>query len=36
MKMEQPMMASVSGVVKSISAEIGVTISAGTLLLELE
>jgi acetyl-CoA/propionyl-CoA carboxylase biotin carboxyl carrier protein len=36
MKMEQPMMASVSGVVKSISAETGVTISAGTLLLELE
>ncbi len=36
MKMEQPMMANVSGVVKSISAEVGVTISAGTLLLELE
>jgi acetyl-CoA/propionyl-CoA carboxylase, biotin carboxylase, biotin carboxyl carrier protein len=36
MKMEQPMTAHVSGVVKSISAEIGVTIAAGTLLLELE
>jgi acetyl-CoA/propionyl-CoA carboxylase biotin carboxyl carrier protein len=36
MKMEQPMSANKSGVVKSISAEIGVTIAAGTVLLELE
>jgi acetyl-CoA/propionyl-CoA carboxylase biotin carboxyl carrier protein len=36
MKMEQPMAAHMSGVVKSISAEIGVTIAAGTVLLELE
>ncbi|MFM1973390.1 MAG: hypothetical protein RLZZ345_474 [Actinomycetota bacterium] len=36
MKMEQPMSAHKSGVVKSISAEIGVTIAAGTVLLELE
>jgi acetyl-CoA/propionyl-CoA carboxylase biotin carboxyl carrier protein len=36
MKMEQPMAAKKSGVVKSISAEIGVTIPAGTVLLELE
>ena len=36
MKMEQPMLANKSGVVKSISAEIGVTIAAGTVLLELE
>jgi biotin carboxyl carrier protein len=30
------MAAHMSGVVKSISAEIGVTIAAGTVLLELE
>jgi acetyl-CoA/propionyl-CoA carboxylase biotin carboxyl carrier protein len=36
MKMEQPMSAPTSGVVKSISAEVGVTIAAGTVLLELE
>ena len=36
MKMEQPMAAKKSGVVKSILAEVGVTIPAGTVLLELE
>jgi acetyl-CoA/propionyl-CoA carboxylase biotin carboxyl carrier protein len=36
MKMEQPMTAHKSGVVKSITAEIGVTVAAGTVLLELE
>ncbi len=36
MKMEQPMSAHKSGVVKSISAEVGVTVPAGTVLLELE
>ena len=36
MKMEQPMTAHKSGVVKSISAEIGVTVPSGTVLLELE
>lgn len=36
MKMEQPMTAHMNGIVKSISAEIGVTIAAGTVLLELE
>jgi biotin carboxyl carrier protein len=34
--MEQPMAAKKSGVVKSILAEVGVTIPAGTVLLELE
>jgi acetyl-CoA/propionyl-CoA carboxylase biotin carboxyl carrier protein len=36
MKMEQPMSAHKAGVVKSISAEVGVTVPAGTVLLELE
>ena len=36
MKMEQPMNAHKGGVVKSISAEVGVTVPAGTVLLELE
>jgi acetyl-CoA/propionyl-CoA carboxylase biotin carboxyl carrier protein len=36
MKMEQPMSAHKGGVVKSISAEVGVTVPAGTVLLELE
>ncbi len=36
MKMEQPMSAHKSGVVTSISAEVGVTVPAGTVLLELE
>ena len=36
MKMEQPMTAHKAGVVKSISAEVGVTVPAGTVLLELE
>ena len=36
MKMEQPMNAHKSGTVKSISAEVGVTVPAGTVLLEIE
>ncbi|MEY4491769.1 MAG: hypothetical protein RL085_180 [Actinomycetota bacterium] len=36
MKMEQPMSAHKAGIVKSISAEVGVTVPAGTVLLELE
>ncbi len=36
MKMEQPMSAHKAGVVKSIAAEVGVTVPAGTVLLELE
>lgn len=36
MKMEQPMSAHKAGVIKSISAEVGVTVPAGTVLLELE
>ncbi len=36
MKMEQPMNAHKSGTVKAISAEVGVTVPAGTVLLEIE
>ncbi len=36
MKMEQPMNAHKSGTIKSISAEVGVTVPAGTVLLEIE
>ncbi|MEY4988977.1 MAG: hypothetical protein RI933_610 [Actinomycetota bacterium] len=36
MKMEQPMTAHKSGVIKSIGAEVGATVSAGTLLVEIE
>ena len=36
MKMEQPMNAHKSGTVKSITAEVGVTVPAGTVLLEIE
>jgi len=36
MKMEQPMNAHKSGTVKSISAEVGTTVPAGTVLLEIE
>jgi len=36
MKMEQPMTAHKAGVIKSISAEVGTTVPAGTVLLELE
>ncbi len=36
MKMEQPMTAHKSGVVRAITAEVGVTVAAGTVLLELE
>ncbi|MFM2321072.1 MAG: hypothetical protein RL612_219 [Actinomycetota bacterium] len=36
MKMEQPMNAHKSGTVKSISAGVGVTVPAGTVLLEIE
>lgn len=36
MKMEQPMMAHKAGVIKTIGAEVGSTVSAGTLLVEIE
>jgi acetyl-CoA/propionyl-CoA carboxylase biotin carboxyl carrier protein len=36
MKMEQPMNAHKSGTVKAISAEVGLTVPAGTVLLEIE
>ena len=36
MKMEQPMNAHKSGTIKSISAEVGSTVPAGTVLLEIE
>lgn len=35
MKMEQPLMAHKSGIVKGITAEIGVTVTNGTVLLEI-
>ena len=36
MKMEQPMNAHKTGIIKSISAVVGETIPAGTVLLEFE
>ena len=36
MKMEQPLTAHKAGKVTGISAEIGVTVSTGTVLLEIE
>ncbi|MEN9752593.1 MAG: hypothetical protein RL670_284, partial [Actinomycetota bacterium] len=36
MKMEQPMNAHKSGTIKSISAAVGETVPAGTVLLEIE
>jgi acetyl-CoA/propionyl-CoA carboxylase biotin carboxyl carrier protein len=36
MKMEQPMNAHKAGTIKSISAVVGETVPAGTVLLELE
>ena len=36
MKMEQPMNAHKAGKIKAISAEVGTTVPAGTVLLELE
>jgi acetyl-CoA/propionyl-CoA carboxylase biotin carboxyl carrier protein len=36
MKMEQPMNAHKTGVIKSISAVVGTTVPAGTVLLEFE
>ena len=36
MKMEQPMTAHRAGTIKSITAEVGATVPAGTVLLELE
>ena len=35
MKMEQPLTAHKSGTIKGISAEIGVTVTSGTVLLEI-
>jgi acetyl-CoA/propionyl-CoA carboxylase biotin carboxyl carrier protein len=36
MKMEQPMNAHRGGKIKSITAEVGTTVPAGTVLLEIE
>ena len=36
MKMEQPMNAHKSGTIKSIGAEVGTTVGAGTVLIEIE
>jgi len=36
MKMEQPMNAHRAGTIKSIGAEVGATVAAGTVLIEFE
>jgi acetyl-CoA/propionyl-CoA carboxylase biotin carboxyl carrier protein len=36
MKMEQPINAHRSGNIKSVTAEVGTTVPAGTVLLEIE